>query len=64
MTNILNGSTRLLFCGQGAKEVVREAFKAEPEEGSIMLSGVVSRKKQVIPVLANTISAQASVKKI
>lgn len=64
MTDILNGSTRLLFCGQGAREVVGEAFKTEPEEGSIMLPGVVSRKKQVIPVLVSTISNQAAIKKI
>lgn len=64
MTDILNASTRLLFCGAGAREVVMEAFKTESEEGSIMLPGIVSRKKQVIPVLANTISARAAVKKI
>lgn len=64
MTDILNGSTKLLFCGQGAVEAVREAFRAEPEGNSVFLSGVVSRKKQVIPSLVNAITSQAEVKKI
>lgn len=56
LTDILDRSTKLLFCGQGAKEVVKEAFKCEPEENSAVLTGVVSRKKQVIPALVNAIS--------
>ncbi len=54
LTNILTESTVLLCEGQGAKQLVAGAFRAEEEEGStedqiVSLPGVVSRKKQLIP---------------
>ncbi len=51
LTDIINESTELLFYGGDSKNVVSEAFHKEPQEGeqSVILLGVVSRKKQLIP---------------
>ncbi len=54
LTNILTESTVLLCEGQGAKQLVLGAFRAEEEEETaedhiVSLPGVVSRKKQLIP---------------
>ena len=51
LTDIINESTELLFYGGDSKNVVSEAFHKEPQEGeqSVILPGVVSRKKQLIP---------------
>ncbi len=54
LTNILTESTELLCEGQGAKQMITTAFRAEDaqENGKdhlVSLPGVVSRKKQLIP---------------
>ena len=49
LTNILDESTNLIFVGEGAPEVIQSAFGKEPGEDSVLLPGVVSRKKQLIP---------------
>ena len=54
LTNILTESTVLLCEGQGAKQMITTAFRAEEavenqEEHFVSLPGVVSRKKQLIP---------------
>lgn len=59
LTNILTESTTLLCEGQGAGQMILEAFHAENDEaakkdakeGTVELSGVVSRKKQLIPAI-------------
>ena len=51
MTNILEESTELLCCGENAKEQVLEAYELSGDTEKILLKGVVSRKKQMIPVL-------------
>jgi manganese-dependent inorganic pyrophosphatase len=51
LTNIIEESTELLFCGEGSEEMGRNAFKIEPENGGFYLKGIVSRKKQLIPAL-------------
>ena len=52
LTEILDESTELVFYGENAKEVVKEAFKKEPEEEHcIYLKDVVSRKKQLVPAM-------------
>lgn len=51
MTNILEESTELLCCGENAKEQVLEAFELPGDTEKILLKGVISRKKQMIPVL-------------
>ena len=49
LTNIIQESTELLCCGNGAREQVLEAFDLSDDIEEIMLKGVVSRKKQLIP---------------
>ncbi|WP_310602836.1 putative manganese-dependent inorganic diphosphatase [Anaerosporobacter sp.] len=51
LTNILQESTELIVQGNGAKEVVKNAFDIENPDEKIILEGVVSRKKQLIPLL-------------
>ena len=46
LTNIIDESTRVLYYGKGAKELIQEAF---PDEEDEVLRGVISRKKQLIP---------------
>ena len=60
LTNIIDQSTNLLFVGQGAKGIVESAFAQEAEEAnSILLQGVVSRKKQVLAPLMTAIETNA-----
>ncbi len=56
LTNIINESTEVLFLGNGAEELLAEAFDADVEGGSVILPGVVSRKKQFIPPIFESIS--------
>ena len=51
LTNILDESTHLIYCGNGSEDMVRTAFGVEPKDGAFYLKGVVSRKKQLIPAL-------------
>ncbi len=53
LTNILEESTELLFCGDGAKGQIIDAFELPEDTDRIFLRGVVSRKKQLIPVVVN-----------
>lgn len=55
MTNILEESSDMLFYGEQADELVKEAFETEPSENLCHLPGVVSRKKQIVPVLVSTL---------
>ncbi len=49
LTNIIDESTELLCQGNGAKELIVKAFKLDKDSEKIYLSGIVSRKKQLIP---------------
>lgn len=52
LTNIIDETTELLFVGQYAGRLVQAAFHKECNENSVVLPGVVSRKKQlVVPLL-------------
>ena len=51
MTDILNESTELLCCGKDAVELATSAYHLSADDYSLMLPGVVSRKKQLIPSL-------------
>lgn len=53
LTNILEESSEILCCGEKAKEHICHAFAVEEVEGKILLNGVVSRKKQMIPTLVS-----------
>lgn len=49
LTNIVDETTELLCYGKGAREQVVEAFDLTADTTDIILQGVVSRKKQLIP---------------
>lgn len=51
LTNIISESTELLYVGDNAEEMVRNAFGVQEDVDSFRLDGVVSRKKQLIPAL-------------
>ena len=55
LTDILKESTRLLFVGKEAKQVVENAFRQEAQENYIDIEGMVSRKKQLIPQISTGI---------
>ncbi|MBO5484740.1 MAG: putative manganese-dependent inorganic diphosphatase [Lachnospiraceae bacterium] len=55
LTNILQGSTELLYAGAGAKELAQKAFRLPPGTEQIILNNTVSRKKQIIPAMLQTI---------
>lgn len=54
LTDILSESSEVLYAGDGARSLLMRAFEkdnAEALDGSILLPGVVSRKKQFIPAV-------------
>ena len=53
LTNIIEERTELVYTGAGAAELVRTAFQTACGADSVVLPGVVSRKKQLVsPLLA------------
>lgn len=55
LTDIIHESTELLCFGGDCADVVEEAFHKAPMDHSILLPGVVSRKKQLIPAFMNVL---------
>lgn len=51
LTNIIKETTYLMYYGDSAMQIAKEAFHKEPENEVFVLDGVVSRKKQLIPAL-------------
>ena len=56
LTDILEESTHLIYAGEDAASIVSSAFNCAATEHGVMLKGVVSRKKQMIPALINTLT--------
>ena len=55
LTDIVNESTELIYYGRGAQSLIEEAFHVTCEEGAVVLKGIVSRKKQLIPAFMGAI---------
>ncbi len=55
LTDILDESTELLCVGNNAKEYIIDAFDLNEDTEQVVLKGVVSRKKQLIPTLVGTL---------
>ncbi len=51
LTNIMEETTYLISCGDGAAEKIEGAYGVKQEKDYQILQGVVSRKKQLIPAL-------------
>ncbi len=47
VTNILNEETKLWFAGD--ESIIKQAFNKQPVNNEVLLPGVMSRKKQVVP---------------
>ena len=55
LTNILEENTYLICAGEGAEELVQNAYHVHEENGYYLLKGVVSRKKQLIPMFMSVL---------
>ena len=49
LTDVLQEGTQLLYVG--SDDTIRNAFAVEPKDHTVFLPGVMSRKKQVVPML-------------
>ena len=55
LTNIVKEDTELICFGEKAKDVARSAFQLSPDMEHIVLKGLVSRKKQLIPSIVTVL---------
>ncbi len=55
LTNIIEESTELLYEGEQAAELIKRAFHVSVGNKEVILNGVVSRKKQLIPTIMKAI---------
>lgn len=54
-TDVRTSTTELFMAGENAPELIKKAFGVTASDGMAVLEGVVSRKKQMVPVLINVI---------
>lgn len=54
LTDIMDESTELIYCGAGAAAAVQAAFKSDVADRTY-LKGVMSRKKQIVPQLTEAL---------
>lgn len=59
LTDILEESSKVIFFGDNAGKILAAAFRKEEREEGILLEGIVSRKKQMIPTLMNAMAEKA-----
>ena len=50
LTDVLKEGTQLIYVGDG--EIMQNAFGVAPKDNTLFLPGVMSRKKQIIPMLS------------
>ena len=51
LTDVLLDGSHLLYVGED--EIIEQAFHAAPKDNAVFLPKVMSRKKQVIPMLSD-----------
>ena len=56
LTDILAESSKVIYDGSDAGRILARAFRKQEDVDGILLEGIVSRKKQMIPTLMNTIA--------
>ena len=49
LTDILEESSKIIFAGEDAGKILAHAFKKQEDADGILLDGIISRKKQMIP---------------
>ena len=55
LTNIITESSELICCGAEAREKIISAYDLQDDAEILMLKGVVSRKKQLVPTLVGAL---------
>ena len=50
LTDVLLEGTQLIFVG--SDEPIQQAFNVQPKDNAVFLPGIMSRKKQIIPMLS------------
>jgi manganese-dependent inorganic pyrophosphatase len=50
LTDVLLEGTQIIYLG--SDEIIHQAFNVQPRESTVFLPGIMSRKKQVIPMLS------------
>ena len=58
LTNIVDETTYLICDGEGADRLVEKAYHIHKENDYHVLKGVVSRKKQLIPMFMSALQDQ------
>ncbi len=58
LTSILDESTEIICAGEDAEVLLEEAFGVKMKDGSVIIKGMVSRKKQFIPAMMETITSR------
>lgn len=58
LTDIMNESSELLFCGDNAVNLIENVYNIKSEKNSVNLAGVVSRKKQVLPAIMEALQQE------
>lgn len=56
LTDILDESSKVIFAGKDAGKLLARAFNKPEQEDGILLTSIVSRKKQLIPTLMNALT--------
>ena len=59
LTDILEESSKIIFAGEDAGKILAHAFKKQEDADGILLDGIISRKKQMIPTLMKEMSERA-----
>ena len=59
LTDILEESSKVIFEGHDAGQILADAFETEEDPDGILLEGIVSRKKQLIPTLMNAMAEKS-----
>lgn len=58
LTNILEENTYMICVGEGADRLIDDAYHVQEKNGYYLLKGVVSRKKQLIPMFMSALQEE------
>ena len=53
ITDIVNSNSQVIALGKNA-ELVEKAYNVKLDNNTVLLEGVVSRKKQVVPIMTES----------
>lgn len=55
ITNVLDESSYVVCSGNNAVSTISRAFNVQAQDNTVFLKGVVSRKKQILPAIMETL---------